>query len=133
MRNVEAAALEGRIVQIAFLRGSKIEVALDPIMRKRLTFTGSTLRPRSVEQKGAIAAELREKVWPLLASGRVRPLIHATFPLAQAADAHRLMGAMHRCEGLERCETDERLEIARHVSPVCPRYLSSTVAYDLSH
>jgi NADPH2:quinone reductase len=93
MRNIEAAAIEGRIVQIAFLRGAKVEASLDQIMRKRLTYTGSTLRPRSVEQKGAIAAELREKVWPLLAAGTVRPLIHATFPLAQAADAHRLMEA----------------------------------------
>ncbi|MFN8724093.1 MAG: NAD(P)H-quinone oxidoreductase [Rhodospirillales bacterium] len=93
MRNVEAAAVEGRIVQIAFLRGSKIEVALDPIMRKRLTYTGSTLRPRSVAQKGEIAAALREKVWPLLASGQVRPLIYKTFPLAEAAAAHALMEA----------------------------------------
>ncbi len=93
MRNVEAAAIEGRIVQIAFLRGSKIEVALDPIMRKRLTYTGSTLRPRSVAQKGEIAAALREKVWPLLASGQVRPLIYKTFPLAEAAAAHALMEA----------------------------------------
>jgi NADPH2:quinone reductase len=93
MRNVEAAAVEGRIVQIAFLRGSKIEVALDPIMRKRLTYTGSTLRPRSVAQKGAIAAALREKVWPLLARAQVRPLIYKTFPLAEAAAAHALMEA----------------------------------------
>jgi len=93
MRNVEAAAIEGRIVQIAFLRGSKIEVALDPIMRKRLTYTGSTLRPRSVAQKGEIAAALREKVWPLLATGQVRPLIYKTFPLAEAAAAHALMEA----------------------------------------
>jgi len=93
MRNIEACAVEGRIVQIAFLRGAKVEASLDAIMRKRLTYTGSTLRPRSVAQKGAIAAALREKVWPLLDSGAVRPLIHATFPLAQAAKAHAMMEA----------------------------------------
>jgi NADPH2:quinone reductase len=60
-------------------------------MMKRLTLTGSTLRPRTVEQKGAIAAELAREVWPLLASGRVKPVIHRTFPLEQAAEAHRLM------------------------------------------
>lgn len=91
MRNIEAAAIEGRIVQIAFLRGSKVEASLDQIMRKRLTYTGSTLRPRSVAQKGAIAAALREKVWPLLASGAIRPLIYKTFPLGEAAKAHALM------------------------------------------
>ncbi len=93
MRNIEACAVEGRIVQIAFLRGAKVEAQLDAIMRKRLTYTGSTLRPRSVAQKGAIAAALREKVWPLLDSGAVRPLVHATFPLAQASQAHALMEA----------------------------------------
>ena len=93
MRNVEACAVEGRIVQIAFLRGPKMEVSMDQVMRKRLTYTGSTLRPRTVEQKGAIARALAEKVWPLLESGRVRPVIHATFPLAHAAQAHALMEA----------------------------------------
>ncbi len=93
MRNIEACAIEGRIVQIAFLRGAKVEAQLDAIMRKRLTYTGSTLRPRSVAQKGAIAAALKEKVWPLLDAGTVRPLIHATFPLAEAAKAHALMEA----------------------------------------
>jgi len=91
MRNIEAAAIEGRIVQIAFLRGAKVEASLDQIMRKRLTYTGSTLRPRSVAQKGAIAAQLREKVWPLLDAGRIRPLIYQTFKLADAAKAHALM------------------------------------------
>ena len=62
-----------------------------PIMLKRLTFTGSTLRPRSVEEKAAIARELEAKVWPLLAQGQCKPAIHATFPLAQAAAAHALM------------------------------------------
>jgi len=90
-RNIRCAALEGRIVVIAFLGGSKVNLDLGPLMMKRLTLTGSTLRPRTVEQKGAIAAELAREVWPLLASGRVKPLIHKTFPLAQAAEAHRLM------------------------------------------
>ncbi len=62
-------------------------------MRKRLTFTGSTLRPRSIAEKGAIAAALRAKVWPLIEAGTVKPVIHATFPLARAADGHRLMEA----------------------------------------
>jgi NADPH2:quinone reductase len=90
-RNLKALAVEGRLVQIAFLQGSKQELDLMPVMLKRLTLTGSTLRSRSVEEKGAIAQELRERVWPLLASGRVKPIIHATFPLDQAAEAHRLM------------------------------------------
>jgi NADPH:quinone reductase len=90
-RNFKVMAMEGRIVQIAFQKSSNIEIDLLPIMLKRLTLTGSTLRPRSVAQKAIIAQELEEKVWPLLASGKCRPLIHATFPLAQAANAHRMM------------------------------------------
>lgn len=92
-RNLRAIALEGRIVLIAFLGGSKTDVDLTPIMMKRATLTGSTLRPRTVEQKGAIAAELRREVWPLLDSGRIKPVIHATFPLAAAAAAHHLLDA----------------------------------------
>ncbi len=91
-RNIRALALDGRLVQIAFLEGSKLEgFDLLPIMMRRLTLTGSTMRPRTTAQKGAIAAELRAKVWPVLAQGRCRPVIHAVFPFAQAADAHRLM------------------------------------------
>jgi len=90
-RNIESLAVEGRLVQIAFLRGEKAEVNLLPIMQRRLTVTGSTLRPRSVEEKGAIARAVRREVWPLIESGQVRPLIHATFPLSAAAEAHRLM------------------------------------------
>ncbi len=90
-RNLEALALEGRLVQIAFLRGSKVELNLEPIMRKRLTLTGSTLRPRTVAQKGAIAQALEARVWPLLAAGRLKPPIFRTFPLAEAAAAHALM------------------------------------------
>jgi len=90
-RDVDALAMEGRLVIIAFLGGSRIEMDFLPVMLKRLTVTGSTLRPRSVEQKGAIAEALRAHVWPLLAAGRVRPIIHKTFPLAEAAAAHALM------------------------------------------
>lgn len=90
-RNYEAAADQGRIVQIAFLNGPKASVNFSRIMLKRLTHTGSTLRPRTVAEKAAIAAELHQKVWPLLEAGRCKPMVHATFPLAQAAEAHRLM------------------------------------------
>ncbi len=90
-RNLKVLAVEGRLVQIAFLKGSTMELNLAPLMVKRQTLTGSTLRPRSVAEKGAIATALRDKVWPLLEAGQVRPLIHATFPLADAAGAHRLM------------------------------------------
>ena len=90
-RNLAVAAMHGRIVNIAFLKGSKVEVDLLPIMLKRLTLTGSTLRPRSVAEKAGIARALEAKVWPLLAEGRIRPQIYKTFPLKEAAEAHRLM------------------------------------------
>ena len=90
-RNIEAAAVEGRIVVIAVQGGAKADIKVNMLMMKRLTLTGSTLRPRTVAQKGAIAAAVHKNVWPLLSSGRVKPIIHATFPLADAADAHRLM------------------------------------------
>lgn len=90
-RNYEAAADSGRIVQIAFLNGPKSEVNFSRLMLKRLVHTGSTLRPRTIAEKAAIAAELEAKVWPLLAEGRCKPVIHKTFPLAQAAESHRLM------------------------------------------
>jgi NADPH2:quinone reductase len=90
-RNIEVAAVDGRIVVIAVQGGSRAEIKMNMLMLKRLTLTGSTLRSRTVEQKAAIAAAVRENVWPLLAARRVRPIIHATFPLEQAADAHRLM------------------------------------------
>jgi NADPH:quinone reductase len=91
-RNVRSLALDGRLVLIAFLQGSKVEdFDFVQVMMKRLTITGSTMRPRTTAQKGAIAAELRDKVWPALDAGRCPPVIHATFPLAQAAEAHRLM------------------------------------------
>ena len=90
-RNIQAAAADGRIVSIAFLNGSTAEVNFMPVMLKRLTLTGSTLRPRSIEEKAALAAALESKVWPLLDAGRVKPLIDKVFPLGQAADAHALM------------------------------------------
>ena len=90
-RNMKVAALNGRIVQIAFQKGSKIEADFLPIMIKRLTYTGSTLRPRSVAEKAIIARELEEKVWPLLAAGKCKPQIFKTFTLAEAANAHALM------------------------------------------
>ena len=90
-RNLDSLALEGRLVQIAFLAGARIELDLFPLMSKRLTLTGSTLRPRSVQEKGAIARALRAEVWPLIESGEVRPVVYKTFPLSQAAPAHQLM------------------------------------------
>ena len=90
-KNYAAAARDGRIVQIAFQGGSKIEVDFVPLMMKRLTHTGSTLRPRSVEDKASIAQALESKVWPLLAKGQCKPLIHATFPMRDAAGAHRML------------------------------------------
>ena len=90
-RNLSALAVEGRLVFIAFLRGAKVELNLAPVMMKRLTITGSTLRARPVAHKAPIAQALRETVWPLLASGAIRPLIDRVFPLAEAAAAHALM------------------------------------------
>jgi putative PIG3 family NAD(P)H quinone oxidoreductase len=90
-RNLSLLAMEGRLVQIAFLRGARVELNLAPVMMKRLTLTGSTLRARPVAEKEPIARALREKVWPLLEAGKVRPIIHETFPLQEAAAAHRLM------------------------------------------
>lgn len=91
-RNVRSLAMDGRLVLIAFLQGSKVQdFDFVQVMVKRLTITGSTMRPRTTAQKGQIAAELREKVWPALDAGRCPPVIHATFPLAQAAEAHALM------------------------------------------
>ncbi|HKW52758.1 MAG TPA: NAD(P)H-quinone oxidoreductase [Stellaceae bacterium] len=90
-RNITSLAVDGRLVYIAFLRGPQAEINLLPLMLKRGWLTGSTLRARPVEQKGAIAAALRRQVWPLLDRGKVKPQIFKTFPLAEAAEAHRLM------------------------------------------
>ncbi|MGI9524080.1 MAG: NAD(P)H-quinone oxidoreductase [Hyphomicrobiaceae bacterium] len=90
-RNIDSLAWDGRLVQIAWLDTSEVTANFMKLMLKRLTWTGSTLRPRTIEQKGAIAKALQEKVWPLLAAGTVRPVIHCTMPLAAAGEAHRLM------------------------------------------
>ncbi|MGZ8342326.1 MAG: NAD(P)H-quinone oxidoreductase [Allosphingosinicella sp.] len=90
-RNLACLAEEGRHVSIAAQRGASVEIPIWDVMRKRLTLTGSTLRARSVEFKAALADELRREVWPHLEAGRIRPVIHSTFPLTDAAGAHRLM------------------------------------------
>lgn len=90
-KNLRSLALNGRLVQIAFLQGSNVQIDAMPIMRNRLTFTGSTLRPRTVEEKAGIAAALKEKVWPAIAAGRCKPVIHQVFALEDAAAAHQLM------------------------------------------
>jgi NADPH:quinone reductase len=99
-RNYAAAALDGRVVQIAFLKGQKATVDLRPLMTKRLIHTGSTLRPRSPTEKAVIAEALKAKVWPLLEAGRCKPVIDSVFPLAEASKAH------------------ERIESAEHVGKV---------------
>jgi NADPH2:quinone reductase len=88
-RNILAAAEEGRIVQIAVLGGAEVKLNISRVMMKRLTITGSTLRPRTREAKAGFARALEAKVWPLLASGQVKVVMDSTFPLAEAADAHR--------------------------------------------
>ena len=90
-RNLKALAEDGRHVSIAFLAGHKVTVDLSLVMRRRQTLTGSTLRPRPVAEKAAIADTLRRKVWPLLADGRIRPVLDQTFPLGDAAAAHARM------------------------------------------
>ncbi len=90
-RDIQCLADDGRIVIIAQLGGSKATIDTSQVMRRRLTITGSTLRPRSAEFKTQIARSLQEKVWPLIAAGTIKPAIHATFPLDQASDAHAMM------------------------------------------
>jgi NADPH:quinone reductase len=94
-RNIVAAADDGRIVQIATMKGHKVEINAGLVMRKRLTLTGSTLRPRDLGFKGALARELVERVWPLLEARKVAPLIDVVLPLEEAAEAHRAMDADH--------------------------------------
>jgi putative PIG3 family NAD(P)H quinone oxidoreductase len=92
-RNIACLARDGRLVSIAFRKGSKVEIDLMPVMLRRLTLTGSTLRVQSIERKGAIAAALKERIWPLIEAGRITPVIHARLPLADAAEGHRIMDA----------------------------------------
>jgi len=90
-KNIKAAAPDARIVNIAFLKGAKVEVNFMPLMLKRLTLTGSTLRSQSIERKGEIARHLKKTVWPLIEAGRVKPVIHKVFQLSNARAAHELM------------------------------------------
>ncbi len=94
-RNMKAAAKHGRIVNIAFQKGAKVELNMLPVMLKRLTLTGSTLRIRSPEEKGRIAESLLRYVWPMLADGRVKPVMDRSFPLERAADSHAALDADH--------------------------------------
>ena len=90
-RNMDVLAMDGRHVSIAVMGGVKAQINLLTLMQRRLTLTGSTLRTRPVAEKGVIAAALKQHVWPLLEAGTISPLIHATFPLKDAAAAHRAM------------------------------------------
>lgn len=90
-KNVDCLAMHGRLVQIGLQGGARAQVNLATVMQQRLTITGSTLRPRTPAEKGAIARQLETHVWPLLAAGKVAPVVHRTFPLTRAADAHRLL------------------------------------------
>ena len=90
-RNIDCLALNGRLVQIGLIGGSRAQMNLTAILQRRLTLTGSTLRARTVEEKGALAREVEKHVWPLLDKGTIKPIVHATFPLARAGDAHRLL------------------------------------------
>jgi len=99
-RNVKALADDGRLVQIAFLQGPKVELNFAQVMVRRLTITGSTLRPQSDLAKARIAESLRSHVWPLLAAGRIAPVMDSEFPLAEAAAAH------------------ERMESSRHIGKI---------------
>jgi putative PIG3 family NAD(P)H quinone oxidoreductase len=90
-RNLSVLAMDGRLIQVGLMGGPKTQLNLIPVMQRRLTITGSLLRPRTVEEKGAIAKALEAQVWPLLNAGTVKPIIQGTFPLARAAEAHRAL------------------------------------------
>lgn len=90
-RNLEVLAMYGRLIQIGVLGGARSEINLSTVMQKRLTITGSTLRNRSVDEKGAIARDIEARVWPMLATRQVMPVVHAVLPLTSAADAHRML------------------------------------------
>jgi NADPH2:quinone reductase len=91
-KNVSLLRLEGRLLQIAFLQGSKVsDFDFMPIMLRRLTITGSTLRPRTVDEKASIAGALRERIWPLLESGQIKIVVYKIFPFSEVAEAHRMI------------------------------------------
>jgi NADPH2:quinone reductase len=92
-RNIDALGVEGRLVQIGLQGGAKAQINFVYVLQKRLTITGSTLRARTPDEKGRIARALEQHIWPLLATGIIRPMVHATFPLENAADAHRMLDA----------------------------------------
>jgi NADPH2:quinone reductase len=92
-KNIDCLAMHGRLLQIGLLGSPRAQINLAPVMQRRLTLTGSTLRTRSVDEKGAIARELEERVWPLLAARKVAPIVNRVLPLQQAAEAHRLLEA----------------------------------------
>jgi NADPH:quinone reductase-like Zn-dependent oxidoreductase len=94
-RNLRALAMEGRLVNIAYMAGSRVTVDLSPIMRKRLNITGSTMRRLPPQEKAVIAQELMLRVWPMLERGQIIPVIDSTYPLSHAADAHRRLDAPH--------------------------------------
>jgi NADPH2:quinone reductase len=90
-RNIDVLAMDGRLVQIGMMGGTKASIDTLPVLQRRLTITGSTLRARPVAEKAAIARSVREHVWPLIEAGQIRSVVHATYPLAAAAEAHRMM------------------------------------------
>lgn len=90
-RNLDLAARDGRVVSIAFLKGAKVDIDLSHVLFKRLVLTGSTLRPAPKEAKAAIAGNLKTKIWPLIESQKIRPIVFAVFPFSEAVEAHRLM------------------------------------------
>ena len=90
-RNLDVLAMDGRMVQVAVQKGAKVELFIPTIMSKRLHYTGSTLRPRTLEQKAAVADAVEQDLWPLFEKGDIKPLIYTTYPLSEAAEAHALM------------------------------------------
>ena len=90
-RNLDVLAIDGRMVQVAVQKGAKVELFIPTIMSKRLHYTGSTLRPRTLEQKAAVADAVERNLWPLFEKGDIKPLIYTTYPLSEAAEAHALM------------------------------------------
>ena len=89
--NLDVLAMDGRMVQVAVQKGAKVELFIPTIMSKRLHYTGSTLRPRTLEQKAAVAEAVERNLWPLFEKGDIKPLIYTTYPLSEAAEAHALM------------------------------------------